>query len=121
MERRLSNCNSEIGYLRAPLVVNHMTMKQFVLILGAAIVAIGIAAGAFPLHATAAGASGYCGSGFAKKLSEIHQDRSRTIDQSQALVDACYEKARTWEFVGYAVASLGAAVLIGGAFIKSRE
>ncbi|BBX13053.1 hypothetical protein MNVM_21340 [Mycobacterium novum] len=98
-----------------------MTMKRFVLILGAAIVAIGIAAGTFPLHATAAGASSYCGNGFAKKPNEIRQDHSRTIYQNEALVDACYEKARTWEFVGYAVAGLGAAVLIGGAFIKSHE
>lgn len=99
-------------------------MKAFVLIVGLAILGIGLFVGYGELRANDRVSTASCGAAFASKLDDAKKedDRNAVLGPMRThLYDICLEKIETRRTIAGAIAGLGAAVMLGGLAISGRR
>jgi hypothetical protein len=93
-------------------------MRGFLLVLGAVILAIGIGVGNHSLVAIFAGQSADCGSGFTNGPPLNFGFGSTEVRDVLRLL--CQEKRDLWQLYTWSAIGLGAAIMVGTAFLRPR-
>jgi hypothetical protein len=98
-------------------------MKALTVLVGLAILAVGIGVGSHRITVADQGMTTTCGTAYAPQLADAyHADRMNAVTATHTdFVTKCQNVSDNWNYAAWGLTGLGVAVLLGGLFIRRNR